>query len=306
MVPALQSVVAFSVLGGIQATPPCGTQRHSDQRLGDVRTGMGPGTQSTGAFFAVGGFQTASAHGDSLPQQTGQTVPWSTQRQQWLDWLDDDRPIDAEGHEDPAFDPFDMPLDPAPVLTELARPVHRSLPLADIRTQGHSDQRPVQGFSHLADMRAQGHGDPQLSIMATQPELEVMNDQFLFGAAAVHTSHTLGYKRGILWCWRCAGYTTGAAVGKLHTACRQPAALERGPAHVLRRLRAGLTPRAAVQWPFPDEHETPQCLRMFVGPVSSVRPAASDKLAVSRAARPARARAVACALVPASSVRLPR
>ena len=68
-----------------------------------------------------------------------------------------------------------------------------------------------------------------------------------FGDRAVHTSHTFGYCRGILWCWKCGAWTQGGIIVKLLECCpRRPNAA--GEA-VLRRLSKQLTPTVQSVWP---------------------------------------------------------
>ena len=66
---------------------------------------------------------------------------------------------------------------------------------------------------------------------------------------AVHASHNLHHRRGVIWCWRCGSYATevNRSLGK---PCLEGGMLpSRGGANNLRRLARGLAPRSDLEWP---------------------------------------------------------
>ena len=65
----------------------------------------------------------------------------------------------------------------------------------------------------------------------------------------VHQSHHFGLKRGLLWCWTCGTYAA-EQVRSLAKPC--PGHAAPGASGQLRRLKAGLTPAAAVEWPLTE------------------------------------------------------
>ena len=68
----------------------------------------------------------------------------------------------------------------------------------------------------------------------------------ILGKQPIHSTHRLHYKRGIVWCWHCAGYGTEAPK-KLIRPCK--AELTRGGEGYLRRIARGDTPRSSLSWP---------------------------------------------------------
>ena len=94
---------------------------------------------------------------------------------------------------------------------------------------------------------------------AEAPALEVTHGRFILQRAAIHLSRSSGHRRGILWCWRCASYTTGVASDYLYSECLQPVNLQRGPAHAHRRLRQGLPLARRHGWPRQRTMLHPSC-----------------------------------------------
>ena len=70
----------------------------------------------------------------------------------------------------------------------------------------------------------------------------------IVGCGELHTSHSITKKRGIFWCWRCGKYATSAP-RQLTLPC--PGRPNAGGIDCLRRVRAGKTPRAGLDWPEP-------------------------------------------------------
>ena len=74
----------------------------------------------------------------------------------------------------------------------------------------------------------------------------VPRSQLVIGRQALHSSHKLHHKRGVVWCWRCGAYGTESLI-KLAKVC--DGETSRGTEGFLSRLKLGLTPRDGLEWP---------------------------------------------------------
>ena len=72
----------------------------------------------------------------------------------------------------------------------------------------------------------------------------------MLGNQMLHAIHLCSARMGVLWCWRCGGYTTGV-LRSLADKCpghpRTP-----NQEYTLSRIRAGKTPKPGMAWPRPD------------------------------------------------------
>jgi hypothetical protein len=114
---------------------------------------------------------------------------------------------------------------------------------------------PSQSASNTADGRPHGQrGVPKRRRTHQQITLPasygVLPNWFKacpkIGNVAIDPSHVhLGWHRGLVWCWHC-GHTATTVPYKLRLPCIQPttAGLKQ-----LQRLRKGMTPHSAVEWP---------------------------------------------------------
>jgi len=94
-------------------------------------------------------------------------------------------------------------------------------------------QQPAPAHAHAAPAAATGAAHP-------------------LGHIPFHTSHRLGYNRGIAFCWRCGSWTSGEHPRAIVNRCNE--APTSGAGHdALARLRKGLTPKPRQQWPLPPE-----------------------------------------------------
>lgn len=82
------------------------------------------------------------------------------------------------------------------------------------------------------------------------------------GSVRVHVTHRLGFYRGLLWCWKCAGYSAGRHVRKLCSTC--PGACGQTGAAQLQRLRVGKLPRSGMCWPMHEDESPPECMLPFL------------------------------------------
>ena len=84
----------------------------------------------------------------------------------------------------------------------------------------------------------------------------------LFGGKAIHGSHTFGFCRGILWCWKCGAWTQGGRVKNLGQPCNR---FPNGPGKtVLRRVERQMTPAVQCEWPLPEGELPPFAIAHLV------------------------------------------
>jgi len=74
----------------------------------------------------------------------------------------------------------------------------------------------------------------------------VLRSQLHMGNVPIHSSHTLHYRQGIIWCWKCGAYGTEVPK-KLTGECLGERT--RGAEGFVSRLQQGLTPRKGMEWP---------------------------------------------------------
>jgi hypothetical protein len=82
----------------------------------------------------------------------------------------------------------------------------------------------------------------------------------VFNGVFIHNSHMLWFKRGVVWCSRCGGWSI-ATVKLLNEPCRN--GLTRQGKEVLHRMRKGETPNVDVIWPQRPGDPPPQGIRMY-------------------------------------------
>ena len=73
--------------------------------------------------------------------------------------------------------------------------------------------------------------------------------QFAVGNLALHDSHKVHHRRGVLWCWHCAAYSTEALKHLSKPCAGRPG---RGAQQFLERLKAGNPPRKGMDWPMAE------------------------------------------------------
>ena len=89
----------------------------------------------------------------------------------------------------------------------------------------------------------------------------VLASTLSFGGGALHATHRLHHKRGIIWCWNCGAYGT-EVVRRLAEICDGDKG--RGGEENLRRVKQGKTPRYDLDWPL-LEGEGPGEGRVLMG-----------------------------------------
>ena len=128
--------------------------------------------------------------------------------------------------------------------------------------QEEEDQTAIKILTQLEQQEQPAEEDPEDEVQRAMQEMtarrrlrqktkDVNRRSFasiVMGRQPLHSSHRLHYKRGVVWCWHCAGYGTQAPK-KLIKPCTGE--LTRGGNEYLRNLARGLTPRKDLQWPFP-------------------------------------------------------
>ena len=71
----------------------------------------------------------------------------------------------------------------------------------------------------------------------------------------IHSSHSITYYRGVIYCNRCGYYSSGGSVRYLRDPCvLKPADSQM---RLLKRMRDGLYPTTQGEWPMLDEHQAP-------------------------------------------------
>ena len=73
---------------------------------------------------------------------------------------------------------------------------------------------------------------------------------------AIHPTHKLHHRRGIVWCWGCGKYATEYIKPGLAAPCLPE--VTRGANYFLSRLREGLAPRQDLSWPYDLGHGPPE------------------------------------------------
>ena len=88
---------------------------------------------------------------------------------------------------------------------------------------------------------------PQPASIATHGKRVLQISPYLNSLSRrIHTSHPLGHKRGVVWCWKCGSFAA-MSISKLGQECSGGA--NRYGRACLSRLRRGLTPRSDKEWP---------------------------------------------------------
>ena len=93
--------------------------------------------------------------------------------------------------------------------------------------------------------------------MADQ-SVAVVNGAFKFGCASVSISHTLGYHRGLSYCWKCSYYTSGRKLSYLRDDCKK--GMTKQQTERMNRIRRGLPPVPDLEWPLEEGVSIPRCM----------------------------------------------
>ena len=105
---------------------------------------------------------------------------------------------------------------------------------------------------------------PQAAVVVQGPSEAVAS----FAGRAVDTTHSFGFKGGVLWCWKCGAWTAGAGSAcMLHNRCREQAT--QGGLQVLRRVSANTPPHSSMrEWPCVGA-TAPSSIRIDPNPLAS-------------------------------------
>ena len=76
-----------------------------------------------------------------------------------------------------------------------------------------------------------------------------LREKPVIGNVTLHSSHSLGWHRGLIWCWTCGLYSTGVPIG-LKVLCDGESL---SGTKNLERLRKGRPPQKVLDWPLEGE-----------------------------------------------------
>ena len=88
----------------------------------------------------------------------------------------------------------------------------------------------------------------------------------------IHSSHSITYYRGVIYCNRCGYYSSGGSVRYLRDPCvLKPAESQM---RLLKRMRDGIYPTSTGDWPMPDQTQAPGFLLTYLinGQLAEVTP----------------------------------
>ena len=91
--------------------------------------------------------------------------------------------------------------------------------------------------------------DDKAKTAAARAPNTIMKSQLGAMGEALHDSHTMHHRQGIVWCWRCGGYATELSRSLGKPCLEGGMSPSRGGANNLKRLAKGLTPRSDLEWP---------------------------------------------------------